>query len=203
MRQLELQLITLYLPCQVNKICKIYIIETAIGLFPDVGATYFLPRVFNNETSVGLYMGLIGEKIKGVDLAKCGIATHFVPQQKIETLKKALIDNTNEDINLSKLLNIVKEFSDVTYNPNEFYFPKLDEIKKIFQLDSLDDVFKRLNILKENGSEDEKNWANGVLKTLNKSSPISLLVAFEQIKRGSKIKSMEEAYNLEAQLAAA
>lgn len=37
--------------------------ETAIGLFPDVGATYFLPRL---KGKLGLYLGLTGYRLKGM-----------------------------------------------------------------------------------------------------------------------------------------
>lgn len=37
--------------------------ETAIGLFPDVGMTYFLPRL---RGKLGLYLGLTGHRLKGV-----------------------------------------------------------------------------------------------------------------------------------------
>jgi len=62
---------------------------------------------------------------------------------------------------------------------------------------------KRLETMNEIGSDDEKTWAANVIRTLNKSSPISLVVTIEQIKRGITIKSKEDAYNLEAQLVAA
>lgn len=178
-------------------------IETAIGLFPDVGATYFLPRIFNEEASVGLYMALIGDRIKGVDLAKCGVATHFVPSKNLEELKKTLVEKCDEEIDLPKLESIVKEYSDLVYSPENFDFPKLDEIRRTFLLDSLDELFERLDNLVQNGSEDEKNWASTMIKNLNRVSPISLVVTFEQMKRGVNIKTIEEAFNLEAQLVAA
>jgi len=37
--------------------------ETAIGLFPDVGGSYFLPRLKGN---LGLYLGLTGHRLKGM-----------------------------------------------------------------------------------------------------------------------------------------
>lgn len=39
--------------------------ETAIGLFPDVGGSYFLPRL---QGKLGLYLGLTGFRLKGTVL---------------------------------------------------------------------------------------------------------------------------------------
>ena len=57
--------------------------ETGIGFFTDVGASYFLSRIKNN-ISLGLFLGLTGFKLKAKDLVKWGIATHFVPLEKID-----------------------------------------------------------------------------------------------------------------------
>ena len=51
--------------------------ETAIGFFTDVGGSYFLSRIKNN-ISLGLYLGLTGQRVKSRDLVKWGIATHFI-----------------------------------------------------------------------------------------------------------------------------
>lgn len=178
-------------------------LETAIGLFPDVGGTYFLPRVFNKDPSIGLYMALTGEKIKGKDLAKCGVATHFVSSERLENLKSTIIEKSKEDVSLQKLQDIVSEFSEVIYSPKDFWFPKGDEIKRTFIPDDLNEVFTRLQRLIENGSEGEQAWAQNTLNALNSFSPLSLVVTFEQIKKGIKIKSLEEAYNIEAQMISA
>jgi 3-hydroxyisobutyryl-CoA hydrolase len=52
--------------------------ETAIGFFTDVGGSYFLPRIKNGDFSLGLYLGLTGMRIKGRELVKYGLATHYV-----------------------------------------------------------------------------------------------------------------------------
>lgn len=56
--------------------------ETAIGFFTDVGGSYFLSRVKNN-IHLGLYLGITGHRLKSKDLVKWGIATHFVPKDKL------------------------------------------------------------------------------------------------------------------------
>jgi len=54
--------------------------ETRIGLFPDVGGGYFLPRL---PGAMGLYLALTGYRLKSRDLAMAGIATHFIPRGKV------------------------------------------------------------------------------------------------------------------------
>jgi len=39
--------------------------ETAIGLFPDVGGSFFLPRM---EGEVGTYLALTGKRLCGLDV---------------------------------------------------------------------------------------------------------------------------------------
>ena len=148
-------------------------------------------------------MGLTGDKIKGRDLAKCGVATHFVPQEKMEKLKTALIEKSGEYADLKRVQSIVNEFAEITYDPEQFTFPRSDEIKRTFSVDNIEGVIARLQHTIEDGSEDEKVWAGNVLKIIQKSSPISIIVTFEQIKRGILMKSIDEAYNLEAQLCSA
>jgi len=61
--------------------------ETAIGLFPDVGATRFLNRC---PGYVGRYLGLTGARLGAADALYCGFATHFVPRDRITELVGAL-----------------------------------------------------------------------------------------------------------------
>uniref|UniRef100_A0A3B5B4X5 3-hydroxyisobutyryl-CoA hydrolase n=1 Tax=Stegastes partitus TaxID=144197 RepID=A0A3B5B4X5_9TELE len=61
--------------------------ETAIGLFPDVGGGYFLPRL---RGKLGLFLALTGFRLKGRDVQRAGVATHFVESKKV--LYPVLID---------------------------------------------------------------------------------------------------------------
>uniref|UniRef100_A0AAX7SPS1 3-hydroxyisobutyryl-CoA hydrolase n=1 Tax=Astatotilapia calliptera TaxID=8154 RepID=A0AAX7SPS1_ASTCA len=54
--------------------------ETAIGLFPDVGGGYFLPRL---QGKLGLFLALTGFRLKGRDVQRAGVATHFVESKKV------------------------------------------------------------------------------------------------------------------------
>lgn len=61
--------------------------ETAIGLFPDVGATRFLNRCPGH---VGRYLGLTGARLRAADALWCGFATHVVPHERVAELVEAL-----------------------------------------------------------------------------------------------------------------
>ncbi|XP_068184645.1 3-hydroxyisobutyryl-CoA hydrolase, mitochondrial isoform X1 [Antennarius striatus] len=63
--------------------------ETAIGLFPDVGGGYFLPRL---KGKLGLFLALTGFRLKGRDVQRAGVATHFVESKKIPDLEQELVE---------------------------------------------------------------------------------------------------------------
>ena len=61
--------------------------ETAIGFFPDIGATYFLPRM---PGRIGVYLGLSGARVRGADAVHTGFATQFTPRAQLAALSQAL-----------------------------------------------------------------------------------------------------------------
>jgi len=62
--------------------------ETGIGFFPDIGASYVLPRL---PGALGFYLGLTGRVLEGGDGVRAGFATHFVPHTALAALREALI----------------------------------------------------------------------------------------------------------------
>src|SRR5262245_48522637 len=61
--------------------------ETGIGLFPDVGGGWYLPR---KPGQVGMWLALTGARLKAADCIAAGIATHYVESSKLGELKQAL-----------------------------------------------------------------------------------------------------------------
>src|SRR5437763_8655015 len=62
--------------------------QTAIGLFPAVGATRFLNLC---PGRIGRYLGLSGVRVGAADARYCRFATHFVPRERVPALIAALI----------------------------------------------------------------------------------------------------------------
>ena len=68
--------------------------ETSIGFFPDVGGSYFLPRL---PGKLGTYLALTGRRLKGLDIVKAGIATHFCANAGLAKLEDELLRIENPD----------------------------------------------------------------------------------------------------------
>jgi len=85
--------------------------ETAIGFFCDVGGSYFLSRV-KNDISLGLYLGLSGQRVKARDLVKWGLATHFVESAQVPELYRLLQNGVTANSSDSEIDSIVNSLSD-------------------------------------------------------------------------------------------
>ncbi|CAI9765081.1 unnamed protein product [Fraxinus pennsylvanica] len=83
--------------------------ETALGLFPDVGASYFLSRL---PGFFGEYVGLTGARLDGAEMLACGLATHLVLSE--DEIRKSLGVCPQHDILFPELT--VKEHLEIFAN---------------------------------------------------------------------------------------
>jgi len=143
--------------------------ETGIGLFPDVGGSYFLPRC---PGQVGMYLGLTGARLKTADALYAGIATHFVPQAKWDALIETLAGGAAPDDALNGLSDTV---------PDTYLAEHRKTIDRIFALDSVEAILAALDA-------EETDWGDDTAKTLRAKSPTSLKIAFRQIRDGAKLE---------------
>jgi 3-hydroxyisobutyryl-CoA hydrolase len=157
--------------------------ETAIGFIADVGGSYFLPRLRDN---LGLYLALTGNRLKGQDVKKTGLATHFVSMQNLPKLEQEFYNA--QDLNPKMVDNILNKFNEVSHS--ELY--DTTKIKQIFESDSVENIIERLE--KENSE-----WSKQQLKILSKMSPTSLKVSIKQLELGAK-KKLNECLEMEYQL---
>jgi len=63
--------------------------ETGIGLIPDVGGSHALA---NLPGEIGTWLALTGARLKAADCVYAGIATHFVPVERLEVLRDLLAE---------------------------------------------------------------------------------------------------------------
>ena len=81
--------------------------ETGIGFFPDVGGTYFLPRL---RGALGMYLGLTGARLRGRDVLTAGVATHYLPSERIEALEAILLELAAKTANKAYTLESNQDF---------------------------------------------------------------------------------------------
>ncbi len=159
--------------------------ETGIGFLPDIGGSWFLPRM---PGKTGLYLGLTGRACGRDDTIYLGFATHCISASHFETIKAAMIEGEPIDAVLDGLHE----------PPGKSALENLrGPIDRIFSAQSVEDVLKGL----ESEKGEQRDWAQETLAILSKRSPLSLKVTFEAYRRGSQYKSLKEALIVEYRLA--
>lgn len=167
--------------------------ETAIGLFPDVGGGYFLPRL---QGKLGLFLALTGFRLKGRDVQRAGVATHFVESKKIPDLQKELVDLKSpsaEDV--SRVLDSYQSQSSLDAEKPFILKKHLSDIDRLFSASSVEGIVKNL---KTDGSE----FAKKQTETLSKMSPTSLKITLKQLQAGASL-SLQDVLVMEYRLSQA
>ncbi|NXK65117.1 HIBCH protein, partial [Sylvietta virens] len=167
--------------------------ETAIGLFPDVGGGYFLPRL---SGKVGYYLALTGCRLKGRDVLKAGIATHFVESEKLPALEKDLIAlKSPSKEKIADLLNSYHMKCTIDQEKEFVLDEHMEKINSLFSANSMEEIVKKL---KQDGSP----FAMKQLETINKMSPTSLKLTLRQLREGASM-SLQEVLRMEYRLSQA
>ncbi|KAI1899451.1 hypothetical protein AGOR_G00061930 [Albula goreensis] len=167
--------------------------ETAIGLFPDVGGGHFLPRL---QGKLGLFLALTGFRLKGRDVQRAGVASHFVDSQKITALEKDLVDLKTPSIeDVAGLLKFYEKQSSVESDKPFILEQHMDAINRLFEANSIEEICENL---KQDGSA----FAQKQLETLSKMSPTSLKLTFRQLWAGAGM-SLQDVLIMEYRLSQA
>ncbi|XP_052531986.1 3-hydroxyisobutyryl-CoA hydrolase, mitochondrial isoform X1 [Tympanuchus pallidicinctus] len=167
--------------------------ETAIGLFPDVGGGYFLPRL---SGKIGYLLALTGFRLKGRDVLKAGIATHFVESEKLPDLEKDLIAlKSPSKENIADLLNSYHMQTKIDQEKEFVLDEHMEKINSIFSAKSMEEIVQKL---KQDGSP----FAMKQLETINKMSPTSLKLALRQLREGASL-SLQDVFTMEYRLSQA
>ncbi|GAB5362480.1 hypothetical protein AAMO2058_000800400 [Amorphochlora amoebiformis] len=167
--------------------------ETAIGFFCDVGGSYFLPRLQRN---LGTYLALTGARLIGPQVAIAGVATHYVPEEKLNSLLEELLSSSPEEIE-----KILGSFSVPIQSLTSNLDPKdtlsetnLKAIERCFGEPTMERIMAKIE------AEEEKEFAKICLKLLSKMSPTSLKVVLQQMIRGKDL-DFKQCFDMEHKMA--
>jgi len=149
--------------------------ETRIGLFPDVGASHFLPRL---EGKLGLYLGLTGARLRAADALYTGIATHYVDGARLPELEAALAEVLAGGAGADVDAALAGFTSDPGPAPLAEHRAAID---RCFASVTVEGIIAAL--------EDEGgDWAETALKALRAASPTSLKITVEELRRGARLE---------------
>lgn len=143
--------------------------EVGIGFFPDVGGTYFLPRLPRQS---GAYLALTGSRIGIADCLWTGVATHAVPSARLSALLETLCEREDVDAAVSEHAVAREGFGCGVLEAH------IDMIERCFAAETVEAVLLALA-----GEKDE--WANEVAETIRFRSPTSLRIALRQVREGA------------------
>jgi enoyl-CoA hydratase len=188
--------------------------ETGIGLFPDVGGGWYLPR---KPGQVGMWLALTGARLRAADCLVAGIATHYVDSSKLPELKQALLESpppggagagagghAESSASRSGALHsdrppyqpfpakgegsigqTLTHFASDAGPLRELTPENRQRIDHIFARDSVEAI---LAALEADGSD----WSKAQLATLATKSPQTLKVAFRQLREGARMQSFAD-----------
>jgi len=154
--------------------------ETGIGLFPDVGGGWFLPRL---RGELGTWLALTGARLKGSDIAAAQIATHFLPSELIGNLKSQIL-GADFSQGASGMLDEILRGG--THSVSAGSFEKyMETINSCFAHDRAEDILEALR-------SDDGEWAAKQADILLTKSPRTVKVALRQLREGARFSSFKD-----------
>jgi enoyl-CoA hydratase len=143
--------------------------EVSIGFFPDIGATWFLPRM---PGELGTYCALTGERLDPADGVAAGIATHRVASARFPDLVEALCGAVPVDALLGAFAQPAGEGPVVA---------RQEAIDRLFMGSRIEDILAALDA---EASQNGTDFASATAALMRTKSPTSLKIVLEQIRRG-------------------
>ncbi len=157
--------------------------ETGIGLFPDVGGGWYLPRL---PGKVGMFLGLTGARLDGAECLAVDLATHYIAAADLPNVMTALSNNLDDIATTLK--------SHGTGAPLARIVENRAYIDRLFAADSFAGVMAALEA-------DNSDWAAKELATIRSKSPFSTAVAFRQMTEGAAMADFTDVMRMEYRIA--
>lgn len=157
--------------------------ETGIGLFPDVGGGWHLSRLGGR---LGQFLALTGARLDGAECLWAGIATHYLPVDKLDEAKERIAEHPG------RIAGILSELS-ITPPPARIE-ANADQIQKHFAFDRYEDILASLE-------DDDSEWAAKELATLHAKSPQTCKVALRQLAESQNFDNFADNMVMEYRIA--
>ncbi len=168
--------------------------EINIGLYPDVGGTWFLSQI---DPEVGLFLGLTGAMVNSSDAVTVGLAEWLLLEEQypalLEELKQVAWGSADAKSLVSALLQLMEE-DVIDSKPTTQICPYLDQIKEACKGSDLNQIAQRIQAI-EGGTQ----WLEIAQKSFASGSPITAHICFRQVKEYHRL-SLADCFRLELTL---
>jgi enoyl-CoA hydratase len=158
--------------------------EGSIGLFPDVGAGYYLPRL---PGQIGKFLALTGARLDGAECLWAGLATHYCDSDDLSEAKELI---AKEPCAADEILHDL-----ATSPPPARIVGNAPAIDRHFAPDTLEEIKAAL-------ASDDSDWAAKELKAVMSRCPASAKVALRLFAEGSQHDDFATEMKLEYRIAA-
>ncbi len=140
--------------------------EVGIGLFPDVGGSWYLSRL---EGRMGAFLALTGARLDGAEAIELGLATHYLPADRLAEAKARIAEHPDR---------IAGILSELAATPPEARIARnRAAINRLFAGNSVAEIADALD-------KDGSDWAIVERATLGSKSPLSCMIALRQLREG-------------------
>ncbi len=171
--------------------------ETTIGLFPDVGGTYFLNNIPNN---LGLFVGLTGARLSAADAIYANLADYYMQSDQLDTIINLLSQanwSSNQLKNNDITSELLKSISNKFVNNSESQLQKnFATITALTNFTNTNDIYNAFIEFNENNP-----WIQKSINIALKGSPTSFHVIHKQVTDGNQ-HSLKEIFKIELNMAA-
>ena len=168
--------------------------EITIGLYPDVGGSWILPKL---PGKIGSFLAITGAIVNAGDALFASLADHILEHehhiQLIEVIKSSTWYGDRENDSL-QVTNILEKLSKGVQVPESQLKKHFERINQVIGNDGLHDIAARLRDM----SRDEDPWLAQAAMTFMKGSPTSAVLGLEMQKRAQHL-SLADTFRLELQ----
>ncbi|ESW06529.1 hypothetical protein PHAVU_010G055600 [Phaseolus vulgaris] len=150
--------------------------EVHIGFHPDAAASFYLSHLPGH---LGEYLALTGEKLNGVEMVTCGLATHYSSSAKLPLIEEQLGKLVTDDPSVIEAT--LEHYGDLAQPDSSSVLQRIEILDKCFCHDTVEEI---VDAMENAASETKDAWCISTLNRLKEASPLSLKVALRSIREG-------------------